>query len=92
MVTKIIAKGDMYEQLRKVVAITNTGKYTEEDIVKVTINVPHRPERHNLDMEEVMLAVLAKAKIICDDPEVTNFLTSMRYTKDRQQGVWHSLH
>lgn len=97
-VTKLIVKGQVIEEL---LAITNTGEYSSEDVVGIAVASGDRQARHTMDLEEVMLAVSARAKIVTDNRqhrahphnggsrEIARFLRAMRYAEKNLSGIWH---
>jgi hypothetical protein len=109
-ITKLIAKGNAYAQryAEALAPITNTGKYVSEDIVGIAaapiLGGVSSHGRHVFDLEEVMLAVRARATIITEDQrhrrkplnygarEIARFLKAMGYSERGGSGVWRYIH
>ena len=106
-ITKFIAKGkegsSTYAYAEALAPITNTGSYTSDDIVGISVNGGGGQRRMRFDMEEIMLAIQARATIITDpayhrnrpynsgEREVADFLQAMHY-REAQPGYWKPTH
>lgn len=109
-ITKFIAKGQHYTSsyAAALAPITNTGEYVSSDIVGIAAAPVQggvsSHGRHVFDLEEVMLAVRARATIITEDQrnrrkalnygarEIAAFLKAMGYIERGTSGVWHFAH
>lgn len=104
-ITKFIARGkpgsSTHAYAQALAPITNTGEYTSDDIVGISVNGGGRNRgRVPFDMNEIQLAVQARATIITDvrrdrtrpynigEREVAEFLCAMNYQEIDDTGMW----
>jgi len=99
-ITKFISRGrpgsSSHAYALALAPITNTGEYTSDDIVGISVNGGYRLDRMLFDRNEVLLAIQARATIVTDDGfararvynigerELAEFLEAMNY--EEQQG------
>ena len=104
-ITKFIANGRLPGSTTKDYAealapITNTGEYSSSDVVGICASGDNRRGRCFFDLEEMMLAIQARATIITYDlitresstdpgpKEIARFLRLMHYQEAGGSGTW----
>jgi cupin superfamily acireductone dioxygenase involved in methionine salvage len=102
-ITKFIGKGSDCSSTeayrKKLKSIANTGEYSDQDIVGVSVNGA-RAGRVKIDEDELLKAIQAKATIITDkradrvrkfnigEREVAEILRNNGYKEQGSSGVW----